>query len=414
MDNFQDGWGLSSLISPIQSIPQEGEVDMNFVYFSPHFPPNYYQFCLNLHHLGANVLGLADEPYELLRLELRHALTEYYLVNDMHNYDQLLRALGYFTHRYGKIDRIDSHNEYWLETEAQLRTDFNIPGLKLEEIARVKRKSMMKKIFDEAGVPNARGRVVFTLAQAKRLVEEIGFPIIAKPDIGVGAARTFKLHNQKELKNFFQVKPPIDYILEEFIPGRICSFDGLTDQDGNLVFYTAHEYSQGVMEAVNNDLLIYYYSLREIPSDLEEAGFKVLKAYDVRERFFHFEFFRTLEENKIVALEVNMRPPGGMTTDMFNYANDIDIYKEWAYVVMHNRFTAQYSRKYHCAYIGRKFNRHYYHSHEDILQELGSQIIHHETISGVFSAALGDYGYLVRTPDLDEVHKMAEFIHKME
>jgi len=42
----------------------------------------------------------------------------------MHNYDEMLRALGYFTHRYGKIDRIDSLNEYWLETEARLRTDF--------------------------------------------------------------------------------------------------------------------------------------------------------------------------------------------------------------------------------------------------------------------------------------------------
>ena len=29
-------------------------------------------------------------------------------------------------------------NEYWLETEAQLRTDFNIPGLKNDAIARVK------------------------------------------------------------------------------------------------------------------------------------------------------------------------------------------------------------------------------------------------------------------------------------
>jgi len=41
-----------------------------------------------------------------------------------------------------------------------------------------------------------------------------------------------------------------------------------------------------------------------------------------------------------------MRPPGGMTTDMFNYANDIDIYREWAHVVVYNRFTAQYTRPY--------------------------------------------------------------------
>ncbi len=181
---------------------------------------------------------------------------------------------------------------------------------------------------------------------------------MAKPDIGVGAARTYKIHNLDELKKFFSEKPPIDYILEEFIQGIICTFDGLTDHDGNLVFFTSHQYSKGIMETVNEDSNVYYYSLRDIPGDLEDAGRRVLKTFNVRERFFHFEFFRD-PENQIVALEVNMRPPGGLTTDMFNYANDIDIYKEWANVIVFNKFATEYNRKYHCAYIGRKLNRHY-------------------------------------------------------
>ena len=119
---------------------------MNIVYLSPHFPPNYYPFCVHLRRLGANVLGIADAPFEHLHPKLRAALTEYYRVDDMHNYDQLLRALGYFTHKYGKIDRLDSLNEYWLEIESQLRTDFNISGLKTTQISVVKRKSKMKKM----------------------------------------------------------------------------------------------------------------------------------------------------------------------------------------------------------------------------------------------------------------------------
>ncbi|OGO35057.1 MAG: hypothetical protein A2W35_20135 [Chloroflexi bacterium RBG_16_57_11] len=214
---------------------------MNFVYLSPHFPPNYYQFCVNLRQLGANVLGLADEPYDLLNPGLKDALTEYYKVNDMHSYDELLRALGYFTHHYGKIDRIDSLNEYWLETEAELRTDFNIPGLKTPDMPRIKRKSHMKQAYIKAGIPVARGKVVHTLADARRLIREVDYPVVAKPDIGVGAAKTYKIHNPDELQKFFEQKPPIDYILEEFILGSICSFDGLADGDGNLVFYTAHQ-----------------------------------------------------------------------------------------------------------------------------------------------------------------------------
>lgn len=385
---------------------------MNFVFLSPHFPPNYYQFCVHLHQLGVNVLGLSDESYDVIRPELKSALTEFYRVNDMHKYDDLLRALGFFTHRYGKIDRIDSQNEYWLETEAQLRTDFNIPGLKNSDMPRIKRKSVMKQTFNQAGVQFARGRVVHSLAEARRLIKDIDYPVVAKPDIGVGASKTYKIHNPQELERFFAEKPPIDYIMEEFVTGTISSFDGLTDQDGNLVFYTAHQYSQGIMETVNNDELVYYYSLREIPPDLESAGRAVLRAFDVRERFFHFEFFRRTSDNQIVALEVNMRPPGGMTTDMFNYANDINIYLEWANIIVFNKFTAEYSRKYHAGYIGRKFNRSYANSHEQVLSAYGDHIMHHEHVSGVFSAALGDYGYLVRSQDLSQIYEIAQYIHQ--
>ena len=384
---------------------------MNFIYLSPHFPPNYYQFCVHLHGLGANVLGLSDEPYDLLRPELRSALSEYYRVNDMHAYDELLRALGYFTHRYGKIDRIDSLNEYWLESEARLRTDFNIPGLKDQDITKVKRKSLMKQTFIEAGVPVARGKVAHTMREAKYLIRQTGYPIVAKPDIGVGAAKTYKIYNDAELQAFFEQKPQVDYILEEFIQGTICTFDGLTDRDGNPVFFTSHQYSQGIMETVNDNSDIYYYSLRKIPADLEDAGRRVLKAFNVQERFFHFEFFRD-NSDRIVALEVNIRPPGGMTTDMFNYANDFDIYKEWAQIIVHNRFTAEYSRKYHCCYIGRKSSFNYFHTHEQVIATLGEKVVHHERISGIFSAALGDYGYLVRSPDLDEIYRMADYIQK--
>jgi hypothetical protein len=118
-------------------------------------------------------------------------------------------------------------------------------------------------------------------------------------------------------------------------------------------------------------------------------------------------------DDRIVALEVNMRPPGGMTTDMFNYACDIDIYREWANVIVNNHFSSDYSRKYHCCYVGRKYNRHYAHTHEHIVSALGVNLIHHTSISGVFSAALGDYGYLVRSPVMSEIYNMAELIQKI-
>jgi hypothetical protein len=35
-------------------------------------------------------------------------------------------------------------------------------------------------------------------------------------------------------------------------------------------------------------------------------------------------------------------------------------------------------------------------------------------MSGVFSPALGNYGFIVRDPDLEEVKKCIEYIHKIK
>ncbi len=167
------------------------------------------------------------------------------------------------------------------------------------------------------------------------------------------------------------------------------------------------------METVNADDHVSYYSLREIPPDLEDAGRRTAAAFDVRERFFHFEFFRREDDAAVVALEVNMRPPGGLTTDMFNYANDIDIYREWASVVVRNRFEASWSRPYHCGYVGRKNGKRYARSHAEVLDGFGRLIVHHTPMESIFRDAIGDYGYLVRSPDLDEVLAAARFIHEL-
>ena len=386
---------------------------MNVVFLSPHFPPHYFRFCRNLKSAGATVLGLGDEPYENLAQHLKDSLTEYYRVGDLHDYDALLRACGHFTHRYGKIDRLDSLNEYWLSTEALLRDDFNIFGVRGGDIDFIRRKSRMKAKFREAGVPVARGRVAATIKDARALIEDTGYPVIAKPDDGVGAIATYRIEDNAALADFFRTKTDTDYILEAFVSGTIVSFDGLADQKGNPVFFTAHTFSQGIMETVNEARHIAYHSLRDIPGSLEKIGRACLRAFAVKERFFHIEFFQTAPDD-YTALEVNMRPPGGFTTDMFNYACDIDIYRIWAELLVHGRSDVPYRRKYHCCYASRKFNRRYAHGHEEILSRYGAFMVQVESVPGVFASALGDVGYIFRAEDLEMIKEIVAFIHETE
>jgi len=380
---------------------------MNIVLLSPYFPPNYYHFAVALRQNSVNVLGLGDAPYGDLRFELRSALMEYYRVDDLHRYDDLIRACGYFTHRHGKLNRIESHNEYWLETDARLRTDFNIPGPKSDALTWVKQKSKMKQIFVQAGIDVAPGLVAHTYEDATQFIAEVGYPIVAKPNTGVGASGTYKIRNDAELAQFFAAKPATDYLLEAFVSGALYSFDGMVDWDGNIVFCTSHFFSQGIMETVNEERDLFYYSLREFPPGLEDVGRRAVAAFKLRERFFHIEFFH-LDNRRWVALEVNMRPPGGLTMDMFNYANDIDLYREWANVVAFGRFQAKYTRPYHCAYVGRRKTRTYRLSHAEVLGRYGSLIPEHGPMSDVLAPALGHYAYLFRSPDLEQLRQVID------
>ena len=115
---------------------------MNFVFISPNFPHTYWQFCACLKNNGINVLGIGDSPYDGLEWPLRSALTEYYKVDSLENYDQVYRAVAFFAFKYGRIDWIESMNEYWLEQDAQLRRDFNVTtGIQPDRIGFIKEKS---------------------------------------------------------------------------------------------------------------------------------------------------------------------------------------------------------------------------------------------------------------------------------
>ncbi len=385
---------------------------MNVVFLSPHFPLNFYNFCVRLRDVGANVLGVADQPWDRLRPELRGALSEYYRVADLHHYDDLLRGLGYLTFRHGKLDRIDSMSEYWLETEARLREDFNIPGLRPADMGRIKHKSEMKRIFQQAGIRTARGRVCPDDAAVRGFVGEVGYPVVAKPDVGVGAAGTHKIRDEKQLDIFLGSRPPPGIIVEEFVEGRIVTYDGLADRDGNVVFDASLCYSRGIMEVVNEDADIWYHAVRDIAPDLLEAGRSLVRAFGVRERFFHFEFFR-LADGALVALEVNVRPPGGLTVDMWNYQNDMDVYREWANLVVKGRVETSPARPWFCAYVGRKARFRYALGVEEVLAGFGGLVVHHERIDDVFSAAIGNYGFILRSPELAPIEEAAAAIQRL-
>lgn len=387
----------------------------NFVMISPHFPANFQPFAERLREQGFNTLGIADTPYEQLSEGLRRSLTEYYRVENMEDYEQVYRAVGYFAHKYGRIDRIESHNEYWLELDAKLRTDFNVFGYKSDDMLSIKTKSAMKEIFRKAGLKVAQGRVFKDDEDARKLAKQLKFPVIIKPNSGVGASDTYKIKSADELEAFFGYKnPQVEYIMEEFIDGDIITFDGLTDHEGNIVFSAGLEYSEVVLDTVAQDNDMFYYVPREISDELVQLGKKCVQAFNVRERFFHFEFFRVKKTGELLPLEINCRPPGGLTIDMWNYANDFDVFREYANIVRENKFYTDIQHPWNVVYISRKANKNYANSIQAVCEKYPHNIISVQHVPGVFAKIMGEEGILARTETLEQMREIAQFAQQKQ
>ena len=147
----------------------------NFVFISPNFPVTYWKFCAELKNNGMRVLGIGDCPYAELNQNLRDSLHEYYKVGSLENYDEVFRAVAFFTYKYGKIDWLESNNEYWLTRDAALRTEFNITtGFKNWDMERIKLKSAMKAYYAKAGIPTARYHLVEGYEDAAAFAHMVG------------------------------------------------------------------------------------------------------------------------------------------------------------------------------------------------------------------------------------------------
>ena len=414
-------WEISN--GQMRQISAENQVYtfMNVIFISPHFPQNYSHFCAGLRANGANVLGIADAPYHELNDELRGALTDYYKVDNLEDYGEVYRAVAWFAHKYGRIDWIESNNEYWLEQDARLRTDFNVTtGIKSDRVGFIRNKSEMKKCYALGGIPTAR-QVKGSEGpdKVRAFVKKTGFPVIAKPDGGMGASGTTKINDARELDAWFAAHPDNYglFVIEEFITGLLVSYDAIYNSKGEPIFENNTVFPTPIMEIVHDNLETCYWTNKTVPAKLAAIGRRTVKAFDVKSRFVHLEFFQLDRDREglgkkgdYVGLEVNMRPPGGYTPDMMNFAHSTDVYQIWADMVVFDERHKDAGEQYYCAYAGRRDNKTYRHSLDEVLSRYGSALRMVERVPAALSDDLCDMAFLARFKEKKEVDRFFAFL----
>lgn len=404
---------------------------MNFVFISPNYPQRYFKFIEALASRGITVLGIGDEWPGNLNPRLSSALTEYRYVGDMNDRGAMINALSELSAKYGPIDYIESNNEWWLNLDADLREHFHVAtGFHPDQMEHIKAKSAMKEYFKKGGAKTMRYLVINGKEDkpaAEAFAKKVGYPLFVKPNVGVGAADSYALHNVEEFNAFFEKELPEPYIMEEYVNGYIVSFDGICNSKGEVVFCTSDHFPVPIDKIVNDVQDVGYYtnpfalSMKDIDAkEFEKVGRQVVKAFGISKRFFHIEFFVLNEDKKglakkgeFVALECNMRSPGGNTPDLIDYANSVSVYEIYADVIAYDENRQDLNGKKYIAWsAARRDVIAYRHSEQEIFDRYGDKIRMADRYPDAIATAMGNNFYFGRFETLEEAEEFDRFVRE--
>ena len=327
------------------------------LFLSPGYPSEMPEFVRGLAEVGAEVVGVGDQPSSILPPVTRKALSDYLRVRSLWEeqalVDELRRWLGNRT-----VDRIECLWEPGMLLAARLREALGVPGLSYERTVPFRNKERMKQVLDAAGIRTPRHVSAKGESEIRAAAERIGYPLILKPIDGAGSADTYRIASLRELA---EALPKIAHVkevsVEEFVDGDEFTFDTVSIA-GKPAYYNIAWYRPRPLVARSEEWISPQVVALRDPDRADLAGgvkmgFEVLAALGFESGFTHMEWYRKAD-GEVVFGEIGGRPPGAHQVDQMNYACDIDVFRGWADAVAFGRFRENTRRLYNVATIYKR------------------------------------------------------------
>ncbi|MEM1092041.1 MAG: ATP-grasp domain-containing protein [Pseudomonadota bacterium] len=328
---------------------------MNIIFVEPSFPYNQREFVRALHAAGANVIGVGERPKDSLSDEMKHWLTDYVQVRSVVHEPSLLAAVKAIQGAVW-VDRLEATVEAHIMAAATVREAAGIPGTSAHTAYLCRDKPAMKEALREAGIPCAQSTRAVSEQDLNDFADAVGFPLIIKPPAGAGASDTYRVASRSELASVAQACGVADgqaVAVEEFIEGHEGYLDTLT-VDGEVVHEFITHYYPNVLEAMRER----WISPQMVTTNrLDAEGYgevramarKVNQILGIGTSATHMEWFAGPKGLKFS--EIGCRPPGVGQWDVYNTANDFDLYFEWAHALVHGTGHTAPSRRFSAGMI---------------------------------------------------------------
>lgn len=290
---------------------------------------------------------VTQESSDALPAELRQRLAAHYRVADALDVQQLAPAVAAVGKQLGGIDRILGTLEQLQVQLGQLRDHFGVDGIG-EAVARNFRdKARMKDVLRAAGVPCARHKRLNSAAEGWVFAREVGFPMIVKPPDAAAAKGTFRVTDANTLEAALRAlrpSPENPAVAEEFVTGLERSFETVSIR-GRAVWDSSTRYNPAPLHVLENPWIQWTVLLpREVETSDTQAvrpyARAALEALGMRTGISHMEWFRRdrPDTGPVAISEVGARPPGAQIMSINSYAHDVDFYRLWARLVVHEAF----------------------------------------------------------------------------
>lgn len=100
-----------------------------------------------------------------------------------------------------------------------------------------------------------------------------------------------------------------------------------------------------------------------------------------------------------------MRPCGGFTPDMINFANSTNVYKIWADMIAFGESRMPVGEQSYCAFAGRRDGKDFVLSHEELAEKYRDHIRMLDRIPDALAGAMGNQMFVATFSTKEEMDR---------
>ena len=124
-------------------------------------------------------------------------------------------------------------------TEALMKMGVKILGTKAEDVDEAEDRELFDEILQKTGIPRAAGGTVFTAEEAKKVANEIGYPVLVRPSYVLGGQGMKIAWNDDEIEEFIGIINTITQdhpiLVDKYLMGKEIEVDAICDGTDILI-----------------------------------------------------------------------------------------------------------------------------------------------------------------------------------